>query len=304
MRRRTLLALAGSSALLPAAATARLAGPPPLDLDLSRPEDNLLAWMKMRASLETQDVYYWFTGGLDVAIPGEPIRPFVTVETLILRRTERRGDQLFNVTDWEASFYRHPETGEVVDELRNPVTGATVRPLHYREGPVTFEYAATRQPRLVGLETPFATRDEPFRQPWRIAGDTLWMTKAFYISGRPQWLDIREFPEETPATPLNVSSIAVMESRLADVLDPRLSSVQTRYSYQATSDWLPWMKLGQRPGFLVWHENGKKLFSLNEVPADSLAALRRLHPVWFQRPVPWEGFTNLFFQYREQRARR
>ena len=39
-------------------------------------------------------------------------------------------------------------------------------------------------------------------------------------------------------------------------------------------------------------------------PADSLAALQRLHPVWFKRPVPWEGFTNLFFQYREQRGRR
>jgi hypothetical protein len=64
------------------------------------------------------------------------------------------------------------------------------------------------------------------------------------------------------------------------------------------------MKLGQRPGFLVWRENGKKLFSLNELPADSLAALQRIHPVWFTRPVPWEGFTNLFFQYREQRGRR
>ncbi len=307
MRRRTLLAVAGASGLLRAAGAAGstpLASLPPLQLDLSRPEDNLTAWMKMRGSLEGQDVYFWFTGGLDVAIPGEPIRPFVTVETLILRRTQRIGAGTFHVTDWEASFYRDPGTGAVVDELQNPVTGRPVQPLHYREGPVTFEYTATRQPRLVGLETPFAEKNEPFRQPWRVAGDTLWMTKAFYISGRPQWLDIREFPDETPATPLTVSSIAVMESRLSQVLDPHLSSVPTSYSYQATSDWLPWMKLGQRPGYLVWHENGKKLFSLNELPADSLAALERLHPVWFNRPVPWEGFTNLFFQYREQRGRR
>ena len=134
-------------------------------------------------------------------------------------------------------------------------------------------------------------------------GDTLWMTKATYISGRPQWLDIKEFPDETPATPLTVSSISVMESRLSEVLDPVRSSVATSYSYQAASDWLPWMQLGQRPGFVVWHENGKKLFSLDELPADSRSALERLHPVWFTRPVPWEGFTNLFIQYREQRRR-
>jgi hypothetical protein len=308
MDRRSLLGLMGSAAVATRVAASPAAPLRPLTLDLSRPEDNLTAWMKMRGSLEGQDVYFWFTGGIDVAIPGEAIRPFLTVETLILRRTQRIGADggvpTFHLTDWEASFYRHPDTGEVVDELRNPVTGTMVQPLHYREGPVTFEYTAARQPRLVGLETPFAEKKEPFRQPWRVAGDTLWMTKAFYISGRPQWLDIREFPEETPATPLTVSSIAVMESRLSQVLDPLLSSVPTSYSYQATSDWLPWMKLGQRPGYLVWHENGKKLFSLNELPADSLAALRRLHPVWFNRPVPWEGFTNLFFQYREQRGRR
>jgi hypothetical protein len=276
MDRRSLLGLMGSAAVTTRVAASPAAPLRPLTLDLSRPEDNLTAWMKMRGSLEGQDVYFWFTGGIDVAIPGEAIRPFVTVETLILRRTQRIGADggvpTFHLTDWEASFYRDPDTGEVVDELRNPVTGAMVQPLHYREGPVTFEYTAARQPRLVGLETPFAEK--------------------------------KEFPEETPATPLTVSSIAVMESRLSQVLDPLLSSVPTSYSYQATSDWLPWMKLGQRPGYLVWHENGKKLFSLNELPADSLAALRRLHPVWFNRPVPWEGFTNLFFQYREQRGRR
>lgn len=305
MRRRTFFGLLGASALpVPPVATsaAPLAPLPPLSLDLARPADNLTAWMKMRGSLEGQDVYFWFTGGLDVAIPGEPIRPFVTVESLILRRTQRVAAHSFHVTDWEASFYRHPDTGEVVDEIRNPVTGNLVRPLHYREGPVTFEYTPERQPRLVGLPTPFAESKEPFRQPWRVAGDTLWMTKASYIWGRPQWLDIKTFPEETPATPLSVSSMSVMESRLSDVLDPLQSSVATGYSYQATSDWLPWMKLGQRAGFVVWRENGKKLFSLNELPPGSLAALERLHPVWFTRPVPWEGFTNLFFQYRDQRG--
>jgi hypothetical protein len=133
-----------------------------------------------------------------------------------------------------------------------------------------------------------------------VAGDTLWMVKDFYIWGRPQWLDINEFPEETPATPLNVSSIATMRASLEEVLDPTVVSTRTDYFYQATSDFLPWMKLGQRPGFLVWHEAGKKLFSLDEVPAETLAALRRIHPLWFKRPVPWEGFTNLFFQYRDR----
>jgi len=298
--RRDLLRGAGAAALLGAApgsgATLRA---PALDLDLDQPADNLLAWMKMRASLEGQDVYFWFTGTLDLAVPGEPIRPIVTVETLILRRTVPQGDGVWHVTDWEASLYRDPVTGAVADELPNPSTGARVRPLHYREGPVTFEYRADRQPRLVGLPTPFPSKAAPFRQPWRVAGNDLWMIKDFYIYGQPQWLDRKEFPAETPATPINVSSIATMHAALAEVLDPGIASTRTDYFYQATSDFLPWMQMGQRPGFVVWHEAGKKLFSLAEAPADTLDALRQVHPVWFKRPVPWEGFTNMYYQYRD-----
>jgi hypothetical protein len=128
------------------------------------------------------------------------------------------------------------------------------------------------------------------------------MTKEVYIWGRPQWLDIGKFPEETPATPINVSSIATMKSRWSDVLDPGQSAVGTDYFYQATSDFLPWMKMGQRPGFVVWHEAGKKLLSLDEAPRQTLAAVEKIHPAWFRRPVPWEGFTNMYAQYREQRG--
>ena len=47
----------------------------------------------MRASLETQDVFFWFGGRLDLAVPGEPLQPpVIEVAGLILRRTERVGD--------------------------------------------------------------------------------------------------------------------------------------------------------------------------------------------------------------------
>jgi hypothetical protein len=301
--RRRFLEAAGltvAAAAWPAAAPA--GARPRLDLDLERPEDNLTAWMKIRGSAETQDVYLWFTGTLDIAIPGQPIRPIVAVDTILLRRIERLGDHRYHATDWEASVYRDPASGEVVDELTNPATGERVKPLHYREGPVTFEYAAAHQPRLVGLPTPFEQKPEPFHQPYRIVGDDIWMTKATYIWGREQWLDKNAFPAETPTTPLNVASKATMKARLSDVLDPAQPAVPTEYFYQATSDFLPWMKLGRQPGFLIWSEAGRKYLSLDEAPATTRAAVAKVHPVWLDRPVPWEGFTNMYLQYREQRG--
>ena len=299
-----MLGVLGGSALAGALPAAPLLPSAPLQLDMDKPEDNLTAWMKMRASLESQDVYFWFTGGLDLAMPGEPIRPIINLETVILRRTQRLAEHTWHVTDWEASVYRDVESDEIVDEVVNPITGDKVQPFHYREGPVTFEYSAERQPRLIGLPTPFEEKTEPFSQRWRRAGDDLWMIKEMYIWGIPQWLDIKQFPDETPETPINVSSITTMKSSLRDVLDPSRASVPTEYFYQATSDWLPWMKMGQRPGFVVWHEAGKKIFSVDDLPATTRTAVEAIHPQWFTRPVPWEGFTNMFFLYRQQHAKK
>ena len=298
--RRAMLGVLGGSVVASALPAAPLLPPAALQLDLEKPEDNLTAWMKMRGSLESQDVYFWFTGGLDLAVPGQAIRPIVNVETTILRRTQRLAANTWHVTDWEASIYRNPDSDEIVDQVRNPVTGKMVQPFHYREGPVTLEYSAEHQPRLVGLPTPFEEKTEPFHQRWRQAGDDLWMVKEIYIWGMPQWLDIKQFRDETPETPINVSSITTMKSSLRDVLDPALASVPTEYFYQATSDWLPWMKMGQRPGFVVWHEAGKKIFSLDDVPSGTRAAIEAIHPQWLNRPVPWEEFTNMFFLYRQQ----
>jgi hypothetical protein len=176
----------------------------------------------MRGSLESQDVYFWFTGGLDLAVPGEAIRPIINVETTILRRTQRLAAHTWHVTDWEASIYRDPESDEIVDQVRNPVTGKMVQPLHYREGPVTFEYSAERQPRLVGLPTPFEEKTEPFHQRWRQAGDDLWMIKEMYIWGIPV-AGYQAVSDETPKTPINVSSITneVESARRADPAQAR-----------------------------------------------------------------------------------
>lgn len=61
------------------------------------------------------------------------------------------------------------------------------------------------------------------------------------------------------------------------------------------------MKMGAAPGFVSWAESGRKLLSLEEVPAAQLAMLRRVHPEWFAPPEPWPEFTNMYLQYKSRR---
>jgi hypothetical protein len=45
----------------------------------------------------------------------------------------------------------------------------------------------------------------------------------------------------------------------ADLSDPALSSVPATFTWTRVGQWMPWMQMGQRPGWLVFHARGRKL---------------------------------------------
>lgn len=305
-RRQAIAAGASLAAGAVAAADAISAGSsaahgPRRKLDLDTPVDNVTAYLKMRASLATQDVFYWFTGRLDLAVPGEAVKPLINVESLILRRSERVGDLAWNVTDWEAALYRHPETGVYLEdgaELLNPASGRMVKPFHYHEGPVRFRFT-DEEPRIVGSRDILPRTGKPFHYAWKVVAGDLWMTKSSYIKA-PNWLDPAKYPQASSGPSVVVATHSALRARLADVENPKLASVPTDFSYTATSSWLPWMEMGQAPGHVIWAESGKKLFSIDEAPPEQIAMLRRVHPQWFARPEPWPQFTNMYLQYAQR----
>ena len=302
LTRREALAFAMTASGLAAAPTlaAGAAGPRRREpLDLATPAGNVTAYLKLRASLDTRDVFMWFTGRLDLVVPGEPVRPIIDVESLILRRTERLGPLAWTVTDWEAALYRplgedrYLEPGETV---KNPHTGETVTPYHYTEGPVRFRFT-DREPRIVGSRDILPDTGKPFSYPWRVAGGQLWMTKSSYIRA-PNWLAPAEFPRESSGPEIIVATHSTLSAPLADIEDPALPLVRSDFAYSASSGWLPWMRMGGVAGHVAWAESGRKLATLDEAPTAQLAMLRRVHPRWFARPEPWPEFTNQYLQHK------
>jgi hypothetical protein len=298
-----LAALAGAAAASPGIAATRTGRRVPLDL--ATPVGNVTAYLTLRASLETQDVFFWFSGRLDLAVPGEPVRPIIEVATLILRRTERLGELAWNVIDWEASMYRHLDGGAWLgpdEQILNPHTGRKVTPLNYREGPVRFRFT-DQEPRILGSRDVMPKTGKPFSYPWKVVAGDLYMVKSSYIRA-PNWLQPVDWPLESSGKEIVVAAHSSLKARLADVEDPRVASAPADFAYTATSGWLPWMQMGATPGHVVWAESGKKLFSLDEAPADQVARLREVHPAWFARPEPWPEFTNMYLQYKEKHAPR
>ncbi|MGH2812724.1 MAG: DUF1838 family protein, partial [Actinomycetota bacterium] len=104
-------------------------------LDLESPEGNLRAFVKARASLEPEDAVTWFAGNVHSWMPGGQFRHLFGFEGYnVARAVEAEGG--FDLLTREAVFYLDPETGEVLDEWKNPFTDDTVRVIHVWNDPV------------------------------------------------------------------------------------------------------------------------------------------------------------------------
>ncbi len=64
----------------------------------------------------------------------------------------------------------------------------------------------------------------------------------------------------------------------SDVNDPAKASVDCNVTYNTTSNWRPWMIPGDTPGHIMSEGYGRKVGSVDELPADYLALAQRLDP--------------------------
>lgn len=69
--------------------------------------------------------------------------------------------------------------------------------------------------------------------------------------------------------------------------DPALSQVPVTYGWTRLGPWLPWMKLGTRPGGLLYVAQGNKRASVDELPEDIRARIARHYPEYATAPAQW-----------------
>ena len=271
-----------------------------LSFDFSKPKDNLTAYLKLQSSLANEDVWQWFTGKLDLAVPGQKIVPLIAYDSLVRRRSEKIDESTYHVTSWEATYYKDLETGAFVEELRNPIADRVVRPYHYREGPTKFLFSE-QQPRLLTGRDVLPKDGKPFLLPWTVAGNDVWVSRENFIKA-PHPMDKAKWPLEAAGDDLITSSHSTHKGLLSDLTNPNLQKAPAEFIYQATSIWLPWMLMGQHSGWTIWRAFGRKLNDPAEIPKASLDILETLHPDIFATGTPWEDFSLMFFDYQKDRA--
>jgi len=259
-RRDFCLALTAGSAtaMLPARAEGKLRR----TLDLADRNDALTALIKMRGSLEAEDVPYWYYGTVYAVLPGQTPFPLVDFEGSEIDYYERQPDGSYHAYAATASFFRDTRSKLLIDTFDNPVTGVRneVKPNTIS---VDAHYVYTSQG--------FKRSDDP--QPfddsasiadlldWRESGDDIWLTMQ------------RAYPAGLP-----MAEHQLVRGSLTELHDPSTNKVYTTAAPTYISPWLAWMDMRGHPGHTVWAGPAKKLDRVEDYPRELLGLMEKHFP--------------------------
>lgn len=260
-RRGFILGAFGVLASLPAA---RAAAPAPAAFEPRDPGAALEAMLRMQGRLDGRDAPWWYFGRIFGVVGEEAPRLLVRFEGLEIMRLTPAGDGEYAATGVTTSFFQDPRTRKTLTSFANPWTGASnaVAPnlIGGTADPVAFYSRRGVRPARVARGD---WGEEGLQLTWDNHGDTVWLShERVYPPGIPQ--------------PMAESSVA--RAKLADLADPSRAFVPAGFSSTYFAPWPKWMQMQGRPGHVIWHADGVKLESVDQLPVPFLERMRAQFP--------------------------
>ena len=212
-------------------------------------------FVDLRCSADGGDVYFDWHGRIYADVPGErPRRLFDVVGMNVARCVQVDG--AWQLLSRELSYYLDPETGAPAHRWTNPWTSEEVVVAHVANDPVQHQLGGPPAER-VGARTVVAL-EIPLAYPNPLAGDP-------------------RFAPHDPSPGYSALEMFRFESR-----DGRVD-----LSWHRVGPWLPWMKMGGRPGRLVYSATGRKLGGYSDLPGLVRSEIETRLPVYRHAPRCW-----------------
>jgi hypothetical protein len=205
-------------------------------------------WVKTRSSLDPQQsTFLTWTGAIYAFIPGEKkIRLFKMVGVSVSRCIPTEAGS-WDFTSRELTYYLHPDTGEILPKWENPWTGEVLTVMHVANDPVQ-GYFKGKFPAQVDKENTTFIFDLFSNYPNPLATD-------------PKFADYSPHPNYQAAELFKITVPT------AELLNPEIFSVsKLQLCWDRIGPWVPWMKMGDRPGQLIYSAYGSKVSGLHELP--------------------------------------
>jgi hypothetical protein len=174
-----------------------------------------------------------------------------------------RHDGAWHLTSRELMYYLAPGGERPLERWRNPWTDVEVPVVHVANHLVQARLAGGA-PLTVADGRATVAIDVPLFYPNPLAADpalAAYGPSASYQGGEFFTLGV-------PAAALTATTAPTMQ-----------------LTWHRLGPWLPWMQMGDRPGVLLYRASGRKLGSLDELPAFLRAELRDRLPLFAHAPT-------------------
>lgn len=254
------------------------------NLDLTDAKDNLTAFMKTRANLdEKKETVFWWTGKVYSFEPQKRSRLLFDFEGFNIARLKQT-DSTYQLLTREASFYKDVKSGEILEEWSNPMTEEQVEVVHVWNDPVNIQMTKGNSVTYTEL------------------GNDHICFNADILLAYPSKLTRKEFPKNSKSDIYQSAELFQFFVDKADLNDAEQSSVYSEMSWVRVGDWLPWMEMADKEGYLVYHCRAFKLENgYQDLPKhikDYVAANQpkyKTAPTIFTKPneTSWSYFKKL-----------
>jgi len=297
--RRAVLSLAGAAL---AGSTAGLAAGAPaaerrrVAFDERDPRQNLEAFIRITGSTDPDVQVLMHNEARVFSVIGddEIVRPLFDMEGYKVRRSIRQDDGSFRILQREVFVYKDLETGEIIDQWRNPFTDETVDVVHLFNNPVN-HHISTVFPRYYNPGTEERqVEPEPFVMPWTMLGGQA----TFFFDTNTKWknvLDPKVWKRESTGDYVRVTESEWYTVALADLEDPTLTSIDYVGGWSRLGPWLPWMFMGGKPGHLRYRGKKTKLYSIDQLREPLRSYVAKL-PLAQQAPTAWSEPNESSFE--------
>ena len=239
-------------------------------LDLSTYEGSMAAYQKMRADSKGADSFTDWQVTMYVVEPGKKAVAIMRLDGFNVGRFAKQPDGGFHWMSREVAYYRDLKTGKILNEWDNPITGQKNQVLQVINDPVNSKFGATSAPGQPML-------------PWNVRGDDVFLKMDIPLA-YPNALQSADYPEESTGATYIASEHFLFFMKTRDLMDEKLTSIPLTYAWTRTGPWLPWMKMGTRPGYVLYSGQGKKLKNADELDPMVRETTMKLHPDFMSAP--------------------
>jgi hypothetical protein len=261
-------------------------------LDLTQPEHNLRAYIKARASLQPEEIVFWWSGNIYSVIPGQKNRLLFKIDGYNIGRCmEIEGGYQHLMR--EVTFYKNPSTDEILERWSNPFTEEEVPVVHVWNDPVNQTYL---------LNGPYG----PFMMPTLSVGEDRLCLALDVMLAYPSPLPRAQYPKYSQSDLYQGAELFQFFISRRDAENDALASIPCEISWTRLGPWLPWMAMADRPGNLLYQCAGCKVMGgYVALPEDVRAYVEQHQPIYTQAPTeftrPNETSWTYFKKYLESR---